>query len=506
MRHDKLIPLTVTALMLIAILFATGCTTSQIKTPVTNGAALSLQAEKEFQNNNLHAAARLFTLAQENYTAAGNNAASLNSRDRATTAKMMVLEYPYNRSRIDDMINARFPDIPADRKASWLPCDQSQCIESDGEFWYLDKTISNIQYHNMDIMRKMTAAKGDTPFYDQLIPYAFVPEVPSKGNYINPMIWEGDEQLSIPSDKLPKNGFLHVWVPLPVETDSQKNVTIISVEPAQYFKSTTGTNADIGIAYFEIPLENITGRFLNVSAKFRFTQYEQRFVIDPAKVKSYNTSDPEYLKYTAPSKNIALTPELKKKALEIVGNETNPYFKAQKIYWYVISRHYSLPSYARILTNGTGQPMSEYVRITGYGDCGAQSAYFAALCRAAGIPARALGGRQMIPGYGGSHIWSEYYLPGYGWIPNDVTVAEGAEWSYNATDADRLKYKTYVSENLDPYRYIIQKNLDIPLVPDPGDKTMLDMAFQEPKVMCDTCTVDPKFWIPEYWMVTIKKV
>ena len=197
--------------MLIAILFATGCTTSQIKTPVTNGAALSLQAEKEFQNNNLHAAARLFTLAQENYTAAGNNAASLNSRDRATTAKMMVLEYPYNRSRIDDMINARFPDIPADRKASWLPCDQSQCIESDGEFWYLDKTISNIQYHNMDIMRKMTAAKGDTPFYDQLIPYAFVPEVPSKGNYINPMIWEGDEQLSIPSDKLPKNGFLHVW-------------------------------------------------------------------------------------------------------------------------------------------------------------------------------------------------------------------------------------------------------------------------------------------------------
>ena len=497
---------TITALVLIAIILVAGCTSGPATTPVSKGDALSLQADREFQNNNNHAAFRLFTLAQENYTAAGNTAAALNARDRASIARMMVLEYPYNRSQIEDLINARFPDIPADRKASWLPCDQSQCIESDGEFWYLGKTINNIQYHNMDIMRNMTAAKGDTPFYDQTIPYAFAPAVPGKGNYVNPITWEGDELLSIPSDKLPKTGTLYLWIPLPVETDSQKNVTILSVEPAQYVKSSTGTQGDIGIAYFEIPLERVTGSSFNVSAKFRFTQYEQRFVIDPAKVGSYNTSDPEYLKYTAPSKNIVLSPQLKQKARDIVGNETNPYRKAQKIYWHVISQPYSLPSYARLLTNGTGQPISEYVRITGYGDCGAQSAYFAALCRAVGIPARALGGRQMIPGYGGSHFWSEYYLPGYGWIPNDVTIAEGAEWSYNATDADRLRYKTYYSENLDPYRYIIQKDVDIPLVPDPDDKTMLDMAFQEPKVMCDTCPVDPKFWIPEYWEVTFKKI
>lgn len=87
-----------------------------------------------------------------------------------------------------------------------------------------------------------------------------------------------------------------------------------------------------------------------------------------------------------------------------------------------------------------------------------------------------------------------------------MTVAEGAEWSHNATDADRLRYKTYYSENLDPYRYIIQKDLDIPLVPDPGDRTMLDPTLQEAKAMCDTCPVDPKFWLPGYWKVTVKKV
>jgi len=125
--------LTVTALVLIAVILVAGCTSGPATTPVSKGDAISLLAEQEFQNNNLHAAARLFTLAQENYTAAGNTAAALNARDRASIARMMVLEYPYNRSQIEEIINARFPDIPADRKASLLPCDQSPCIERDGE-------------------------------------------------------------------------------------------------------------------------------------------------------------------------------------------------------------------------------------------------------------------------------------------------------------------------------------------------------------------------------------
>ena len=80
---------------------------------------------------------RLFILAQQNYTAAGNATAALHARYRATTAHLMTAEFPYNRSQIVPMIESKFPGIPADRKASWLPCNQSQCIESDGETWYL---------------------------------------------------------------------------------------------------------------------------------------------------------------------------------------------------------------------------------------------------------------------------------------------------------------------------------------------------------------------------------
>ncbi len=96
-----------------------------------------------------------------------------------------------------------------------------------------------------------------------------------------------------PATRLPANGTLRLWFPLPIESGSQTNVTILSVEPAVR-QIQTGTGADLGLAYLEIPLSEVNGSFLNVTATFRFVQHDQRFVIDPAKVQPYNTTSPEY--------------------------------------------------------------------------------------------------------------------------------------------------------------------------------------------------------------------
>jgi transglutaminase-like putative cysteine protease len=51
----------------------------------------------------------------------------------------------------------------------------------------------------------------------------------------------------------------------------------------------------------------------------------------------------------------------------------------------------------------------------------------AALCRAAGIPARVVWGSIYTPEKGGSfghHAWNEVYMGGAGWIPVDVTLNE----------------------------------------------------------------------------------
>jgi transglutaminase-like putative cysteine protease len=276
------------------------------------------------------------------------------------------------------------------------------------------------------------------------------------------------------------------------------------VEPARYVKSSTGTGADIGLAYIEVPLGEFSDPFLNVTARFRFTQHEQQFVIDPAQVKPYNTSSPEYQKYTASGTNIVITPEMKKKARGIVGNETNPYLQAQLIYWHIMDTlPYSHAPHIQLAASGT--PESTYVLETGIGDCGSQSMYFAALCRSLGIPARAIGGYQMFPGSEGTHFWAEYYLEDYGWIPVDVTAAETADWSYNATLEERNLFKAYYFGNLDPYRYIIQNDVDIPITPEPGDAVMFRMVVQNPKAVCDTCDIDPELYLLDDWTVSVKK-
>ncbi|MFA5266659.1 MAG: transglutaminase domain-containing protein [Methanoregula sp.] len=496
----RIIPI---AILLIAAVLASGCTSGQAAPPASQGDTLYEQAESAFAQDSYHAAMDLYGKAYDQYKTEGNTPAAQDALKKASVSARMIIEFPFNRSEIAALIDETFPGVSAERKAGFLPCDKSQCITSDGEVWYFSNTIPNIRSHNVDLMREATKKKGETPFYDQMKSIAFAPEDESAGNYQNPIAWEGTETLSIPAGDLPETGTLRLWVPLPVETESQQDVTIISVEPAQYVKSSTGTGADLGLVCLEVPLEQVTGEFLNITARFGYTQYEQRFTIDPAKVGSYNTSDPEYRKYTASGRNIVITPAMKAKALEIAGNETNPYLQAEKLYWYVISHPYSNVPHVRLSAGGT--PESVYMLESGFGDCGTQSMYFAALCRSLGIPARAIGGYQLVPGHEGTHFWSEYYLPGYGWIPNDVTIAEGAEWSYDATDVERHRYKVFYASNLDPYRYIIQKDVDIPITPDPGDVVMFDMVVQSPKAVCETCDTDPEFEMLSNWKVTVKK-
>jgi len=500
----RLISASVLVLIAFAII-AAGCTSAPSqKSP---GDLLFAQAENEFQDSNVYAAARLFQLAQQNYTAAGNTAGAKSARDQALTMEMMTFHYPFNRSVMDRQLAEIFPDLSAAQRDALLDDPGAVTLKSDGETWYFEDTVSNIVFHNMTIMQNVNAGKRYTPFYDELAPLAFAQQKGSAGPYTDPVTWEGSEEIAIPRDRLPENGTLKLWVPLPIEYGPQQNVTITVLEPAQYLKSTTDTGADLGLAYFEIPLAEVRDPFVNITARFRFMEYTQRFTVDPAKVLPYNTSDPEYRKYTTASTNIALTPEMKKKAREIVGAETNPYLQAQKIYRYVSD---TLPySHApHMQLEATGKPRSVYVLETGIGDCGAQSQYFAALCRSIGIPARVPSGYQMILGPTGTHVWAEYYVEGYGWIPADVTVAEGADWSYNATAQERLQYRDFFSRNLDPYRYVIQKDVDVPLSPDPGagEVVITKNTIQIPLAVCDTCTENPSMMVPrDYWTITVTR-
>ncbi len=64
----------------------------------------------------------------------------------------------------------------------------------------------------------------------------------------------------------------------------------------------------------------------------------------------------------------------------------------------------------------------------GSAECKGYTMLFAALCRAAGVPARPVWGVLFVPGGFSSHNWDEVYVPGAGWVPVDPQKAETFGW------------------------------------------------------------------------------
>lgn len=251
-----------------------------------------------------------------------------------------------------------------------------------------------------------------------------------------------------------------------------------------------------------MPLEEL-GSDLEIKIQFKFKHFEQRFRIDPEQVGEYEKENSLYKQYTASDGNITIIPEISQKAKEIAGDETNPYLIARKIYDHVVDE--IIYSYMpHLAVEPLGIPESVYVYQRRYGDCGAQSMYFCALLRALGIPCRATGGWQLAPGHHGNHFWAEFYLPRYGWVPVDTSVAQIYLYLPDLTEKEKKAYKDFYFGSMDPYRFIIQKDVDVHLIPPANEPPLVSLAIQTPATLCDTMLEIPGLLSDEYWKIEIK--
>jgi len=272
--------------------------------------------------------------------------------------------------------------------------------------------------------------------------------------YRNPRVYNVEISFEINPDpsKIDRDKDLKVWIPIPREWDSQKNVQIISIQPephSQFIDPEYGNK----IFYWDFGKHPVKASY-QVDIQVRLLSYDVHTMIDPSNIKPYDKTSKEYKLYTRSEHTIHITPKVKELAKAAIGNETNPYLQAQKIltfvhkkirYYQGMSRNLDYMFSNLKIDERSGE---EYF----IGDCSHYSALFAALCRSLGIPARCVYGRKgwapflnesnskmyskldtvlTKDGFAGAqhhglgpHMWAEFYLPDYGWIPVDPQVGQ----------------------------------------------------------------------------------
>jgi hypothetical protein len=271
--------------------------------------------------------------------------------------------------------------------------------------------------------------------------------------YSNPRVYNVDYSFEMVPDpnNIDRAKDLKVWIPIPREWDSQKAVKIISVQPephARYVDPEYG-NPMLFWDFGKMPEQPS----YKVDIKFRLESYDVSVKVDPNVVGSYDMTSKEYAVYTQSTHTISITPKIRELAQVAIGDEKNPYLQAKRIVEFASKKvHFKLTAFERgrgikclldypVRDEKTGEEYYE-------GACNQITALFVALCRAVGIPARCVSGyvgwnplvtpndvkatypfetklspeglaaTQLYGGLG-SHMWGEFFIPNYGWIPTD---------------------------------------------------------------------------------------
>ncbi len=261
---------------------------------------------------------------------------------------------------------------------------------------------------------------------------------------------------------------LDIYIAIPQSLPAQivLDTPIFSIPPTDFPSDRWGQKT----AHYHI--DNLaSGKSVSVSMRVGAELYKTRYFIFPDKVGALADVPKDVSKlYLADDTKYWVNDSLiQKTAKEVVGNETNCYWIARKLFNHLIEKmHYELAG---------GWNVAPAVLARGSGSCSEYSFVYIALCRAAGLPAR-YAGAITVRGDDAStddvfHRWVEVYLPNYGWVPIDpsggdqespsrqagyiggidnryliTTIGGGGseylEWSYNSNEIWKSKGKCKV--------------------------------------------------------------
>lgn len=148
-------------------------------------------------------------------------------------------------------------------------------------------------------------------------------------------------------------------------------------------------------------------------------------------------------------KHMEVSPKIATIGRQLAGGEQNPVILAKRYFDYVIQKsdHYS--KFGKMPVGKCLGSAEEC--LAGTGDCCTdQHALFIALCRSQNIPCRLMYGSRIRPDNRGKdhdpgyRCWPNFFAPGIGWIPLDISAADTAtanpEAWFGGLDENRIEW------------------------------------------------------------------
>ncbi len=323
-------------------------------------------------------------------------------------------------------VREEIPGLTDAEFARWDAMGLLEHMVIDGQVRYFNRSPSNLFRLSAEAsaLRKVQtpllpsglppAMSKATTRYDRKV----IDAARSSGNTsVLPQRVEVTQSLVVDAGAVPAGKVVRAWIPYPQAIPGQQEaIEFVRSVPARH------TIAPKSALQRTVHLEQVAqaGKPTRFSVTYRVTLYAQYHPIDPDKVVPPKIT-PALAPYVAErAPHIVFTEPLRVFSRQVVGDTTDPYQIARKLFAAVDE----IP-WAGAREYSTIPDLSAYTLQAGHGDCGEQTMLLITLLRMNGIPARWQSGWIFTRrGYDNIHDWAEVYLAPYGWVPLDVTYGQ----------------------------------------------------------------------------------
>ncbi|MBN1475167.1 transglutaminase domain-containing protein [Candidatus Sumerlaeota bacterium] len=381
----------------------------------------------------------------------------------AERLRRIGLDFRWTGEQMLEGIQETLPDATMEDVDRWREEGWIQHFVIDGEIRYFPRDARNLfrrnpaaqgrreavmpvlDPENMSDMRKMTS--GLEAHVQAIIAEAQGDE----DGLVCPERYRVTYTLTVNPGEVPEGETIRCWVVYPREEPHMTDIELLWTDPEEHVVAPPDTPQRS--IYLERPSNGDEPTEFQVC--YEYTAWGFYREIDPEGIEPYDTESELYRRYTAEEPpHIVFTPEITRLVEEVVGDETNPYLKAERIYaWmdenvpWIGEREYS-----------TIPNISDLCLRRHAGDCGVQAILFITLCRAADVPARWESGWQMEPGSEGLHDWARFYVEPHGWLWSDPTYDYRPQWRGEAA-------QHFYFGNIDAWRLVANSAFSQEFVP-----------------------------------------